>query len=181
MKICRVACFLLSVWSLSLTSQAAERKSSRKVSSESDSGSYQEPYGMAGCGLYTYIIQDKSKGAQLAMWALKSLLFPDFQTSAITSGTSNCVESRAGYAAQEQEVFITVNLANLSKEAAQGQGEHLNALAEVFGCPHSEFSSLSQTQYKEIYSDYEPNAVLANYRRAMSADEHLSQSCLRAG
>lgn len=141
-------------------------------------GSYSEPWGMAGCDLWSQVITKKDKDSQLGVWALRTFIL-NSQTSAITSGTSNCVKSRSETAAVEQEVFIEVNLASLSKEAAQGEGEHIRALAEVFGCPHSEFARLSQSRYAEIFATYTADAVLESYLREVNADQGLAKTCVR--
>ena len=99
----------------------------------------------------------------------------------MTSGSSNCVELKPVLAKQEQQVFVRANLANLSKEAAQGSGEHLEGLAEVLGCPHLEFSQMSQMRYTNIFGEYEADAVLENYLKEVNANDELAKSCVRAG
>ncbi|MES2616215.1 MAG: DUF3015 family protein [Bdellovibrionota bacterium] len=142
--------------------------------------SYEQPWGMAGCGFASLFIDDKGQLPQMGASVLNIFLSEYTNSFAISSGTSNCVENRAGVAQNEQKAFITVNLASLSKEAAQGDGEHISALAEVFGCPQDEFAKLSQTHYSNIYGTNEPTAVFQNYLKEVNANENLAKSCLRA-
>ena len=167
-----MACLLTGLFSQISLAETVVKKEQKEVS-------YIEPWGMAGCGLWSMVIKDHSKWAQLGVWALGFYFMNNFQTSAISSGTSNCVAQRTDIASREQEVFISINLASLTKEAAQGTGEHLSALAEVFGCPHSEFAQLSQNRYGSIYKTYEPTAVLESYRREVQANANLAKTCVR--
>lgn len=137
-----------------------------------------QPYGMAGCGVGSLLIDKNEKWPQVGSALINNIVsyVGISQSFAITSGTSNCVQPTAAVA-QEQEVFIHANLASLTKEAAQGDGEHISALAQVFGCPHEEFAKFSQSHYKDIYSVNQPDAVLQSYRKEVRADQYLAKSC----
>lgn len=140
-------------------------------------GKYQSPYGMAGCGLGSLIIKNHSKGPQIGAWFLNVV---GYQTFAITSGTSNCVKDGSMAAVEnEQEVFVSVNLTDLQKEAAQGQGEHLNVLAEIFGCDNKEgFAQLSQNRYEAIFTNENPSAVVESFKSELKSGK---VACTRAG
>lgn len=140
-------------------------------------------YGMAGCGLGAVVIADKdSRFLQLGASTLNGT--SGNQTFGITLGTLNCVESRTEVAAMEQEVFMKANFASLSREAAQGEGEHLKGLAEVFGCSAhegaSELARLSQDHYDVLFNQQEPAAVVGNYIREINANKNLASDCKRA-
>lgn len=136
------------------------------------------PWGMAGCSIWNYVIKDKEQGPQIGVWVLEHFVF-GVQTFAITSGTSNCVESGSKMSATEQEVFMAVNLASLQKEAAQGKGQHLDALAEIFGCQDKEgFAQMSQSRYEAIFADEQPANVLQNYKSELKSGK---AACSRAG
>lgn len=138
-----------------------------------------QPWGMAGCSIWNYVIKDKEQGPQLGVWALEHFVF-GVQPFAISSGTSNCTEDGRS-AANEQEVFVTVNLASLQREAAQGQGEHLNSLAEIFGCEDKEaFANMSQSRYEAIFANENPQTVLQSYKTEIKSGK-LAKSCERAG
>lgn len=147
--------------------------SSAFAKSASKETSYQTPYGMNGCGLWSLIIQGKDQGSQLGIFALKTLVFPDFQTSAISTGSSNCVNSGTRQAMlDEQNVFVQVNLDVLEKEAAQGQGETLESFSELLGCKdHKAFAEWSQSNYHLIFSQRDPGSVIENYRLQLHSNE----------
>lgn len=166
------------------------KKVKKSVESDDPSGDdsggkkYSAPYGMAGCGLWSQILKGDSRDRQLAVSVLRMapvIGSSDSQTSAITSGTSNCVQSRSSIEEVEQRTYMTINLASLTKESAQGEGQHLEALAEIFGCPHAEFAEFSQRRYGDIYNDQNPDKVLANYIREVQSEKSLGETCQRVG
>jgi hypothetical protein len=167
--------FMITVFALvlglSFTAQAAEKgeKKAAKKASSSDSYGGEVPWGMAGCSIWNWVIKDKEQGPQIGVWALEHFVF-GVQTFAITSGTSNCVEGASKTAMTEQETFVTVNLATLQREAAQGKGEHLDTLAEIFGCESKEgFANMSQNRYEALFSNENPQAVLNSYKSEVKA------------
>ena len=142
---------------------------------------HRAPYGMAGCGLGAIIVKSPSKGPQIGASFLN---MTGFQTSAISSGCSNCKLTKNDLAIREQEVFMEVNLASVAKDAAAGQGEHLTAFAEILGCSHGDdlkvFSSLSQSNFNAIFKAQDSKSVLSNYREMIKSDRQLAKSCIRA-
>jgi hypothetical protein len=172
------------------TKKAADKTTEEKAENSSKSGgekskasakSYKKvPYGMAGCGLWSTVIKDKEKGPQIAVSLLNDFLF-GLQTFAISSGTLNCVEGKSEVAVAEKKVYISSNLNSLSKEAAQGTGVHILALAEVYGCPGDEFAQFSQENFAKLYQNDNPEAVLASYEEEIRAKPNLHKSCKRAG
>ena len=178
---------LVAFFGAAAQSQAAEKKKAASSSSSSssmgsgDSGgghSYKKmKYGMAGCGLGAMFIEKNTMLPQIGAWFVNS--FSASQTFGITTGTSNCTDKGAEHAQVEQEVFLRVNLASLTREAAEGNGEHLSAFAEVLGCDHAAFSRMSQEKYNEIYSTVESNEVLKNYVKQIKSNPELANSCSR--
>ena len=143
------------------------------------------PYGMAGCGLWSQIINGaapQNAGSQSnELIIVVARLFLHSQTTSITSGLMNCVEGKGSISqAVEQEVFVSVNLPILQQETAQGGGEHLNALAEIFGCKNkAQFAKFSKKNYRNIFNSNEPKAVLNGFRTEMGRSGMASQ-CSRA-
>ena len=183
---------MLSAWAalaLAAPKKNKAKNKTAKTESEETAGdegenTYQPAWGMAGCGLFSRLIKDKSRGAQLGVSVLRLVPYIgslDSQTSGITSGTSNCVAYRSDLNAVEKKVYITINLASLSKESAQGSGQHIDALAEIFGCPHSEFAQFSQRRYGQLYDEQDPEIILENYLQAVPAEPSLSGVCTRVG
>ncbi|NBQ53946.1 MAG: DUF3015 domain-containing protein [Proteobacteria bacterium] len=139
------------------------------------------PYGMAGCGLGSLAIQENTILPQLGATLLNHLISP--QTSAITSGTSNCTDKPRETASLEQEVFIAANLNSISKAAAQGSGEHLDALGEVFGCSIEGTEALKemcQTKFDAIFSNSDSQVVLGNLREEIKSNPATAENCDRA-
>ena len=57
--------------------------------------------------------------------------------------------------------FVDVRLASIQKEAAQGEGENLDALAELMGKKDKQaFSSWMNTNYNELFSNLEKPSQL---------------------
>ena len=140
---------------------ANDRVNSRTGEIAEDLHSYHTAaYGMAGCGLGSLIVTENSF---LQIFAATSNDTVANQSFGITSGTSNCV-ARAKHTAEEQRVFIESNYATLSKEAAQGDGRHIDAFAELLGCDHGEFKRFSKDQYEAIFATPEPAKIIATYR-----------------
>jgi hypothetical protein len=141
---------------------------------------YAAHYGMAGCGFASTIISDKSQWSEVGKSLINMSTSSGTNTFAMTSGTSNCVESRADMQAMEQRVFMKVNFVNLSKEASQGDGENLRALSEVFGCSDSDgFTDFSRSHFESIFNQEDSETVLKNFQNAIKADAVLSHQCQR--
>ena len=159
---------------------AAPEPASEPVMSSGGGG--EGSYGVAGCGLGSQIIKSKDKFPQIAASFLN---VTGMQTVAITLGTSNCGHSKSEVAAAEQKVFIIANLSSLSREAAQGGGEHLDGLAEMFGCngesTRLRLGQMSQEKFHDIFANKKAEVILEHYRSAIHADPLLGSSCQKAG
>jgi len=147
----------------------------------SSSQSAGAPYGMAGCGLGSLIIQTDDVLPQIFAATFNAT---GYQTSGITSGTSNCVESRTKVAEIEQNVYVTANLASLSRDAARGEGEVMDGLAEVLGCYEKEgqmrLKEASRAHYADLFATTDPQAVLNRYLALIEADPLLVKGCVKA-
>jgi hypothetical protein len=150
---------------------------------------YLPTYGMGGCGIGSLVISENSKGAQIGSafinFGLTYFISTFFSpTWAMSSGSSNCTD-RPAEVAMEQEVFLENNLAALSKDAARGEGERLEAFAEVMGCTDNDtkqmLSELSQQRHEFIFSSANPHTVLENYVEFMRASPALKEKCHRLG
>jgi hypothetical protein len=162
------------------TTDAAATTGSGDTATTKPAASHRKPYGMAGCGFGSLVIKDNTMLAQIGAAFLNAT---GYQTFAISTGTSNCKLSKNDLALREQSVFMEVNLASLSKDAAQGQGEHLSAFAEILGCSQGEsstFSDVTRSNYSEIFKSSDANEVLSNYRSVIKSNEVLAKSCVRA-
>jgi hypothetical protein len=139
-----------------------------------------DPYGTAGCGLGSMAFGDDAGIVQI--FAATTNATFGTQTFGITSGTSNCVDS-GRHAALDQEAFVKMNYASLSRDAAAGKGEYLSAFATLLGCEqpaHAELFKVAQAKHEAIFSeDAQPTMVLDSMKSEAKADETLRNSCTR--
>jgi hypothetical protein len=153
-------------------------------STETAATAWKAPYGAAGCGLGSIVLGNKPGIIQV--FAATTNGTSASQSFGITTGTSNCVGPSSAAAAQiEREVYVDMNFASLSKEAAQGSGEHLTALADIMGCAGSAedlaaFGRLSQNRYGDIFNAANSKDVATNYVNAVRAEPTLASRCVRA-
>ncbi len=141
---------------------------------------YQAAYGMAGCGLGSILIKEDTMLMQIFAATLNAT---GYQTSGISSGTSNCTVGGSSDARLlEQEIYVQANLNSLIKEAAQGEGRFLRGFAEVLGCTNQfdTFATIGQEQYSTIFTSSDSKIVLENYRGIVLSNELLNNSCSRA-
>lgn len=101
-------------------------------------------YGTAGCGLGSLVLGSQPGKVQIVSSILNSV---GTQTSAITTGTSNCTES-AGMADLR---YIEDNRQALQGDIAQGKGETVAGLLHIWGCDMSATQAL-KNNYSGIFS-----------------------------
>jgi hypothetical protein len=94
-------------------------------------------------------------------------------TFGISSGTSGCTNDGTIMSQYKASVFAAANYDNLSKEMAQGGGEHLASLAELMGIPEEqrpEFFALAQVQYASLIQsgDTTPAGILNTLHSGMA-------------
>jgi hypothetical protein len=123
------------VLGLGLTAQAQKKKESLH---DQFTG---QGYGMAGCGLGSVVFGQK-KGMVQVFASTTNGIYQN-QTFGISSGTSNCGDSK-GQATSE---FIKANKIALEKDVVRGQGETLASLVEVMSCKNSDFSTSMKKNY----------------------------------
>jgi hypothetical protein len=153
------------------------------------SNKYKRPaYGMGGCGPGSVIFGGKfdrnATGSQMMAASTNSSSGYTY-LAAITSATSNCTDTPAGSEEAfriERETYVSMNLGDLSKEASQGEGNHLRGLAEMIGCGNDSqfevFAAVAQTEHDVIFSDTVASNV-ANRFVAKAKETDALQSCLR--
>lgn len=113
------------------------------------SSSFAFHYGTAGCGLGAMAFKDQPGKIQIVASILNNLVVP--QTSAITTGSSNCTEVSADDVATH---YIESNGEALQKDISQGSGETLNGLLTLWGCGNvDKVGADLQSNYQQIYSN----------------------------
>ncbi len=116
-----------------------------------------------GCGLGAMIIKDDSSALLLALQATTNGTSGN-QTFGITSGTSGCKKTKFVMNERASE-FVASNMDQLAKEAAIGQGESVDTLAELLNVKDkAAFATTLQKNYNSIYtsSDVKMADVLDN-------------------
>jgi hypothetical protein len=150
------------------------------VSLASGSSALAAGYGAAGCGFGGMLIKENKILHQVGAWFLNGIF--GNQTFAITSGTSECAGMKATLAQQEQQLFVENNFNGLAKEMAVGEGEYLNTLAGLLGCPAEQagnFGTFTKESYSTIFpSDHTgPQEMLITLKQELSKRPELSPSC----
>ena len=106
---------------------------------------FAEAIGPAGCGLGNMVIG----GSENQIFAA-TLNGTGVQTFGITSGTSNCVD---GSGMARLESFVDGNRVALETEAARGEGETLESLAQILKCTSTEkMSRTLKSSHSDIFS-----------------------------
>lgn len=139
-------------------------------------------YGAAGCGFGGMLIKENKILHQIGAWFLNGIL--GNQTFGITSGTSECGGMKGVMADQDQERFVESNYQALAKEMAAGEGENLNTLAGLLGCPAEKtggFATYAQKNYHSLFKGDEttPSETLAALKKGLSEEPVFSSSCSR--
>jgi hypothetical protein len=141
----------------------------------------------AGCGLGKVAFEGQSgwlsHTAALTTNGIGVAVFTT-QTVGMTVGTLGCDTSKAVDARDvEREVFVAVNLDNLSQDMAVGSGEHLTSLASLMGCEgaSSQFGQMTRERYTTLMerADQSSSALISGLRQEISADPALASRCTR--
>ena len=138
-------------------------------------------YGQAGCGLGSLII--KGQGMVQIFAATTNGTFAT-QTFGITSGTSNCTGGGVVKADHEQEAFVEANRDNLSADMAAGNGQYLEAFAELLGCDASVKPALYSYTQKHFEAIVPANADSADellyvYKYNLAQNDSFATNCAR--
>ncbi|OGR01935.1 MAG: hypothetical protein A2284_04215 [Deltaproteobacteria bacterium RIFOXYA12_FULL_61_11] len=113
---------------------------------------YAGGYGAAGCGLGSLVFGEKNGiGNQILAMTTNSTF--GSQLFGISTGTLNCDAEGLFVENRTQEAYVKANLDVLTKEMAQGQGEHLSTLGHILGCSEvDQFNSLMHRNYETIHN-----------------------------
>lgn len=138
-------------------------------------------YGMAGCGLGTFLFDGNTKGSQI-MAATTNGTFAS-QTFGITSGTSNCTAGGTVKADREQEAFVEANFESLQRDLAAGQGEYLVAFSGLLGCDEGAtpaLASFAQENFQHFSGpEMSPQGMLYTMKSGLSVHPTLRSQCSR--
>ncbi len=113
------------------------------------------PRDNCGCGLGTLLFDGKGGLVQQVLAATTNGSFGT-QTFGISSGTLGCNLPSRYVSNENLNRFVADNMDNLANDAAMGQGEYVDALAEIMDVPGSErveFSQMLQENFSNIFTD----------------------------
>lgn len=164
---------LLAGLALGISSISFAAKNASKDSGKSSG----RKYGMAGCGLGSMIIEPS--GSQTSAATTNGVAYS--QLFGITSGTSNCEETKEVAAITSQETFVATNLTTLSKQIAQGEGDLLAAFSTTLGCPSETLPTVAtelKSNFAEIFKAPGAMAVLDTSKDILRANPIASANCL---
>lgn len=104
------------------------------------------------------------------------------QNLGMTFGTLGCDANSVIKADFEQATFVTANLENISQDMAVGNGQYLESLAGLMGCPSADyaaFGEFTQKNYPQLVSDPNVSAdeLLSGLKAELAGDPRLSASC----
>jgi hypothetical protein len=108
-----------------------------------------------GCGLGTLLFDGKD-GLLMQIFAATTNASIGNQTFGISSGTLGCNKPSKLVSNEQLNNFVASNMDNLAKDAAMGQGEYLDTLAELMDVSTSkriEFSQMLQENFSNIFTD----------------------------
>lgn len=132
-------------------------------------------YGPAGCGVGSILFDGQSGKVPNILAATTNGIFAN-QTFGMTFGTLGC--DGEGTVKSNAALYIDGNMENIAADMARGQGEALDALAEVMGIlpeDRASFSQLLHENFASIYQDENVRSsdVIASMVQLMSNDDTL--------
>lgn len=135
-------------------------------------------YGLAGCGLGSVVFGPKPGMVQV--FAATTNGWAGTQTFGISSGTSNCDIPQMG---MQAAAFIEVNKEIVKKDAARGEGETVQALAQIMNCSNpAVFGQKVQQNYEAIFAaendSYESSRQILS---TIKANTELAETCAIQG
>lgn len=163
----KILLMLLTLVSVSFAQQKASKPTKVK--------SYSRPYGMAGCGLGS-IVMDK-RASQVSAATTNGTSFN--QSFGLTTGTLNCVDDNAAQVAQKMDKYIQINKVQLAGDVAKGNGETIVALSEVIGCQSSQNLAVAlRSNYKSVFgNEFITNELTDNIITVIQNDSSLASQC----
>ncbi len=139
----------------------------------------------AGCGIGKVVLDGKSgKGPNIAASILNTVVVPNtfFMSTAAATGDEilGCDTSKTVMNEANKKAFVAKNMDNLSRDMAQGNGVHLEVLADLMGIAEQDkhaFYSMAQDEYVTLSASDSTSAgdVLTNLNTAMLAYPELAK------
>jgi hypothetical protein len=138
------------------------------------STAHADAYGTAGCGLGSMLFHDKP-GIVQVLAATTNGTFGT-QTFGITSGTSNCEDTKAS--AQNTKSFVQANREAVSKDIARGAGETISTVSTLAGCADpAAVGNALQREFKTIFPNAQVSDVAVSDSVVDALRAHPELSC----
>jgi hypothetical protein len=170
---------ILTILSIVLASGQSFAKKKRRVKKMRKTASYSRNYGMAGCGLGSLVVQ--KNGNQISAGTTNGTSYN--QVFGITFGTSNCTDGPMDEVALNMDKFININKVNMAADISKGEGETINAVAEMMGCTdRNKLAKTLQDNFSSIYPNAKVNAmqITDSVISTIAEDQNLKGSCSKA-
>lgn len=131
----------------------------------------------AGCGLGSMLLNG-NKGAPSNVMAVTTNGSFGNQTFGISSGTLGCDKNDYVRSSVRFSFFANKNLNELAQDTAKGNGEYLEAAAQILEIKEADkahFFSVMQNNFSNIFSNENVNSeeVVASISKVMKSDEVL--------
>ena len=127
-----------------------------------------------GCGLGTLLMQDMNDGIVTQVAAATTNGTFGNQTFGITSGTLECDKAATLTMKEKLDVFVADNMDNVASDIAAGQGESLDAIAniaEIADADRANVYAALQSNFQTIY----PNTQVTNETVSIAISNIISQ------
>jgi len=133
-----------------------------------------DPYGMAGCGLGSMLFGDKPGFVQVLAATTNGTF--GTQTFGITTGTSNCEDTKAS--AQSTKAFVQANREAVAKDIARGSGETIASVSKLAGCADpAKVGATLQKEFKAIFPNEQVSDVAVSESVVSTLQAHGELSC----
>lgn len=96
------------------------------------------------------------------------------QTFAITTGTSGCTQDGVVSSSWKTAMYIDGNRVALARDAAAGQGESLNVLAELIGVKAADRELFAATIKANFATVFANEQVAANLKAVLASNQQLA-------
>ena len=131
-----------------------------------------------GCGLGTKVWEGEKGIVPKVLGATTNGTFGN-QTFGITFGTLGCSSEGVITADARLRMFAGANLDNLARDMAQGQGETLDAFAQLMNVQDADkpaFFRFTKAHFGELFADDDATAgeMIASLQRLLAQDPTLS-------
>jgi len=140
--------------------------------------SFARSYGMAGCGLGTYVFQENNQMQILA--ATTNGTFGS-QTFGITTGTSNCETGPNVAVAEKLDQFLVVNSSQVAEDLSRGNGEALKTVTGILGCKADQaLNQELKAHFSDIFvsHDMRVDEISDSFVSVVKSNAVLKSACL---